>query len=566
MTPIHPNGIQPRPRRIAFALYALFTLLAFPHELPGLGAFDLGLVSAWLGPAALVVALDGLSARRAAWRTFLASLLAHAVLFHWFIVVTVGYGGMPLALGLLSPLLPAYWVAQFSALFAGLWAGLARRRGAVWLGACAWVGLDWIRGSLFGGFPWATLGYALHLDLPLLGLTRLGGVYVLSFMAALVGLALGRLALDRLASRPGRPLRSLATIATGLVAAHLFGSGLAADAADAADGGRDGADPGGAVESVRIAAVQGDIDQGEKWDAARRERILATYLRLSDQAVAAGARWIVWPETAVPGSLEWDRVLRERIVGFARDRGVTLVVGGMGIAFTSGREGPSAYYDSAFVVDAEGRLRDRYDKVQLVPFGEFVPLRDWFGRFFQSLARGLSPDDVTAGPGVRAMSVPGTAERPEGFRVGVPICYELLFPDVVRRFVADGAGVLLAVTNDAWYGRTGAPHQFLAMTALRSAETARFTVRAANTGISAIIDARGRVLERSRLFEEAVLVADVPVVRSRSTAPGRAREGATFYVRHGDFFAWSCMLLALVGLVIERVTGRSSGGDPVSRG
>lgn len=573
---------QPKQRRIALALYGLFTLLAFPHELPGLGVFDLGLVTAWLGPAALVVALDGLPARRAAARTFLASLLAHALLFYWFIVVTVTYGGMPLALGLLSPLLPAWWVAQFSALFAALWTRLAGRRGAIWLGAAAWVGIDWLRGWLFGGFPWATLGYALHRDVPLLGLTRIGGVYVLSFVASAVGIALGRFALDRLAQaarrsaadaavtdtppragglpdapiasgsapiatdHPRRPLRSLAAIALGLFAAHAVGAWLAA-------GGQ------GAVETVRIAAVQGDIDQGEKWDAERRERILATYLGLSEQAVESGARWIVWPETAVPGSLEWDPELSGRIVEFARRHGVTLVVGGMGIEFASDREGPSAYYDSAFVVDSDGRLRDRYDKVQLVPFGEYVPLRDLLGRFFQSLARGLSPNDVTPGRRVRAMLIPGMAERPEAFLVGVPICYELIFPDLVRRFAADGAGVLLAVTNDAWYGRTGAPHQFLAMTAVRSAETGRFTVRAANTGISAIIDARGRVLERSRLFEEAVLVADVPVFGNGvASAGGAANEPATFYVRHGDFFAMSCMLLALVGLAADRFTRRSN--------
>jgi apolipoprotein N-acyltransferase len=150
----------------------------------------------------------------------------------------------------------------------------------------------------------------------------------------------------------------------------------------------------------------------------------------------------------------------------------------------------------------------------------------------------------------------------------VPICYELIFPDLVRRFAADGAGVLLAVTNDAWYGRTGAPHQFLAMTAVRSAETGLFTVRAANTGISAIIDDRGRVRERSRLFEEAVVVAEVPVVPTTAAIAGGSPAGqasgpvATFYARFGDVFAWSCILGALVGLV----GARARGGDRSSKG
>jgi apolipoprotein N-acyltransferase len=550
------SPIRPQTRRLALALYALFTLLSFPHEIPGIGAFDLGLVFAWLGPAALVVGVDGLSSRAAARAAFFASLAGHVVLFHWFIVVTVGYGGMPLVLGLLSPLLPAYWVAQFGALFAAVWVRFANRTGAVVLGACAWVAVDGLRGWLFGGFPWATLGYALHRDELLLAWTRYGGVYVLSFVAAAVGLALGEVARRRLAPSDSQPdaaesppavararVRAgvgprLAGIALGLLGVHGLGALLLS---------------GGAAdrETVRIAAIQGNIDQGEKWDAARRERILATYLRLSDAAGEQGADWIVWPETAIPGLLEWDPELRGRIAALAKRHRAELVLGGMGIDYEAGRDGPSAYYDSAFVVGADGEIRARYDKTQLVPFGEFVPLRGLLGRVFHSLARGLSPNDVTPGPAPRALALPGPDPSAPALRVGVPICYELIFPDLVRRFAAEEAGVLLAVTNDAWYGRTGAPHQFLAMTALRSAETGLYTVRAANTGISAIIDDRGRVRERSALFEEAVIVADVPVSRSAD---------ATFYARYGDVFAGGCILVALAGLLAERFRASSGKG------
>lgn len=555
-----PAGSPPR-RRWALGFFALATLLAFPHELPGIGAFDFGLVFAWLAPAALVVGLEGLAPRRAAGTAFFASLAAHVFLFHWFIVVTVTYGGMPLALGLLAPLLPAYWVAQFSALFAALWAGLAHRgRGRVLLGACAWVGVDWVRGWFLGGFPWATLGYALHADLPLLGFTRFGSVYALSFLASAIGLALGSGWLAWRAGRVGEALRTCATAVAALVAVHVGGHFLGSPAASDA---RSGTGSESAVAMVRIAAIQGNIDQGEKWDEARRERILATYLRLSKQAAEQGARWIVWPETAIPGAFEWDPELAGRINALARDHRVVLVIGGMGIELeAAGGEGERAYYDSAFVVDADGRLRDRYDKTHLVPFGEFVPLRALLGRFFESLATGLSASDVTPGVAPRALVLPGTEELPESLFAGVAICYELIFPDLVRRFAADGAGVLLGITNDAWYGRTGAPHQFLAMTAMRSAETGRAGVRAANTGISAIIDARGRVLEQSALFEEAVIVADVPVVRAH--APAEAvlagtgdRTPATFYTRFGDIFAWGCMILALAGLA----AGRQGIGD-----
>jgi len=221
-------------------------------------------------------------------------------------------------------------------------------------------------------------------------------------------------------------------------------------------------------------------------------------------------------------------------------------VGGVGVEFGSaGRI--ASFYDSAFIVLPEAGIVDRYDKTHLVPFGEYVPLRDFLGRFFQALARGLSTMDVTAGRAPRVILVGGSDEAQPPHRVGVPICYELLFPHLVRGFAASGAGVLLAITNDAWYGRTGAPHQFLAMTVVRSAEIGRWTVRAANTGVSAIIDARGGVLEASPLFEEAVLVADVPVSR---------RGGSTFYARHGDVFAWLCVAATFAGLGLRAVGAR----------
>lgn len=520
----------PGRQRIALALHALATPLAFPHELPWGGSIDLGLALAWIVPATLILGLQGLSPRRAAGEAFVASLVGHALLFHWFFVVTVTYGGMPAGLGVLAPLLPAVYVALFTAAFAGLWVRFGATSAFPALaGAALWVALDWARAHFLGGFPWATLGYALHLDIPLLGITRWTGVYGLSFVAAGMGIALAQ----ALAHPTPRAWRRAGLVGAGVLLAH--GLGLLLQASEP-----------GVVERVRIAAVQGNIDQGAKWDAARRERILETYVRLSLEAASRGADWIVWPETAVPGLLEADPDLSDRIARLARRTDADLVIGGMGIASDQAARRITAFFDSAFVFDRLGRRIDRYDKTHLVPFGEYVPLRGLLGHFFQSLATGLATRDVTAGAAPRVLLIEGRASGRPPLRVGVPICYELLFPHLVHEFGAGGAGVLLAVTNDAWYGRTGAPHQFLAMTALRAAENGRWAVRAANTGISAIIDARGRVREATSLFEEGLLVAEVPVVRSGPL---------TFYARHGDVFAWVC--LGLVGGLVVWGAGRS---------
>jgi apolipoprotein N-acyltransferase len=223
---------------------------------------------------------------------------------------------------------------------------------------------------------------------------------------------------------------------------------------------------------------------------------------------------------------------------------VALVIGAVGL------EGPDEalrFYDSAFLLEPTGRFAARYDKAHLVPFGEYVPLRGLIGSLLAAVARGIAPDSVTPGAGPRAVRVDGVGAA---FSAGMPICYELLFPDLVRRFVRGGASVLFAITNDAWYGRTGAPHQFLAITALRSAETRVFTVRAANTGVSAIIDARGTVLQRTRIFERDLLVADVPL------RPPPV--GGSFYTRHGDVFAWLCWS-GLLALAAARLRFRSTG-------
>jgi len=518
--------------RGALALYAVVTFLSFPHELPGGGSLDLGLALAWFGPAALIVGIAGCSPRTALARAFLASLVSHAFLFHWFYVVTVQYGGLPAWIGFFSPLVPSLYVSLFTAGFAWLWTRVASDSAApILVGATLWVAVDWARGAFLGGFPWATLGYALHRDWPLLGWTRWGGVYVLSFAVAAVGIALARAWLAR--SRAS--LRALVVTSFVVVIAHGIGFWISAP------------EPDGDVV-VRIAAVQGNIDQGEKWDQARRDRIFERYLRLSREAAEGGAQWIVWPETAVPGLIEAEPEFSAGIAGLAREFGVAFIVGGTGVEFDPVTRRITDFFDSAFLFDATGVLRDRYDKTQLVPFGEFVPLRDLFGRFFKSLARGLSNTDVTPGAAPRPFVIrrPGARDEPDGsrraasnedwLRVGVPICYELIFPDLVRRFAGGGAGVLLAMTNDAWYGRTGAPHQFLAMTALRAAENGRFLVRAANTGVSAIIDSRGRVRESTPLFEEAVVLADVPVT---------TRTGPTLYARVGDVFAGSCVLISV---------------------
>jgi apolipoprotein N-acyltransferase len=511
--------------RAAFAAaYVAATFLAFPFLL-GERVVDLGVLLAWWPPALLALAVRGLAPRRAALVAFGLGALAHALVWHWIWVVTVRYGHAPAWVGVGAPLLLALYPGALVAAFAAASAWL-RGPGPLAL-AALWTALEHARSWLFTGFPWASLGYAQHENAWLLGLAPWAGVYGVGFVSALGGFA----ALAAALGPPAARRRALAALAL-VPALHAAGAL-----------GREPAEPGAGV--LRVAVLQGNIDQGVKWSPDWAERTLEIYEDLTREAAARGARLVAWPETAVPGAPDGEAALEARIAALARETGAALLVGAVGLRFDRAGE-LAAFYDSALLYAPSGERLDRYDKSHLVPFGEYLPFRAVLGRFIRALATGAARSDVSAGEAPRTLVLPAGAEGEPAVTLGVPICYELLFPDLVRRFAGGGAQLLVAITNDAWYGRTGAPYQFLAITALRSAETGLWTARAANTGVSAWIDARGRVREETPIFERGLLVGDVPL---------RDAERPTFYTRAGNWLPLLCWL-ASAGLLVRRAAGR----------
>jgi len=276
--------------------------------------------------------------------------------------------------------------------------------------------------------------------------------------------------------------------------------------------------------------VQGGILQEEKWAPESAWANVQRHLELTDQAAARGARLVVWPESAVPFLFDENPALADTLRAVVRRHGIALLFGNDDL------EGPRAGRDSrvfvgAKMLDPSGELPFRYHKIRLVPFGEYVPMQPLLtlgGRVTAKLVQQVA--DFT--PGTEP-----TLARVDGHRAGAFICYEAIFPELVREFTARGADLLVNMTNDAWYGRTSAPFQHLAMARFRAVENGKFLVRAANTGITAVVDPRGRLLEATPLFERTVLVRDVPFV------PGR-----TFYAQYGDVFAWGCVAVALAAV------------------
>jgi apolipoprotein N-acyltransferase len=276
--------------------------------------------------------------------------------------------------------------------------------------------------------------------------------------------------------------------------------------------------PGG--PAFDVAVIQGNIDQYKKWDAAYEEDIVRSYSTLTREAALKKPALIVWPETAVPGWIPNDPKMTRWLADAARESRAYLLTGAV-----SRQENQD--YNAAFLLSPKGEIVGHYQKEHLVPFGEYVPLRPLLSRCV-----GVLNDlgSFSAGREVSVISLPEA-------RLGVNICFEGLFPHLVRRFTAQGAQVLVNLTNDGWYRDTAAPEQHFASNVLRAVENRCWVVRAANTGYSGFISLRGEITGRTNLLAPAVLF-------------GRPQpmDGLTFYARHGDVFVGACAVFLLIGL------------------
>ncbi|MDP7386536.1 MAG: apolipoprotein N-acyltransferase, partial [Nitrospinota bacterium] len=290
--------------------------------------------------------------------------------------------------------------------------------------------------------------------------------------------------------------------------------------------------------SVRIALLQGNIPQAVKWDEAYRLKTLEVYEKLTYKHAQGKPDLIVWPETAAPFFFLRDKAHRERVLNLSAKVRAPLLVGAVSVTL---RNREHRLRNSAFLVTPEKRVDGQYHKTHLVPYGEYVPLKRFFP-FIRKMVSGIG--DFL--PGDRRTVFP-LAKAP----FSVLICYEVIFADEVRRFVRNGARLLVNITNDAWFGRSAGPYQHMSIAALRAVENRVPLVRAANTGITGVVDATGKIREATTLFVPTGVLANVA-----PGTPGPA--GLTFYTRHGDLFAYLSAALAVLILGLHWAAGRHS--------
>ena len=419
------------------------------------------------------------------------SFLVEAERFAW--AIPFALAGLSAGLGLFIAL--AFYLVGLTRT-----TGLAR----VFALATAWLLLEGLRTWILTGFPWNLLGSVWSFSPAVLQLAALTGVWGLSFMTVLAAAAPALLG----ESQRGRGWLPVACLCLLPLAAWAGGSLRLA-----------GAPEGERVPGVRLRIVQPAIEQSLKWDPARRGEHVLQQMRLSAAPAAVPVTHVIWAETAVPFYLALEAELR-RALGRIVPPGGLLLTGAVRRAPAG--QSPGGPWNSFHALDPAGEIVATYDKFHLVPFGEYVPFRAVLS--VAKLTAGES--DFLAGPGLRTLDLPGLPP------FSPLICYEVIFPGAVA---AEGArpAWLLNVTNDAWFGTSSGPYQHFAMARLRAVEEGLPLVRAANTGISGVVDPYGRVVAELGLGETGVLDSDLP----------RPAAGATVFSRLGNV-----TLLLILGL------------------
>ena len=379
-----------------------------------------------------------------------------------------------------------------------------------------WVALEYLRGWLFTGFPWAIIGYSQQNFSLAIQSSDVTGVYGVSLMLVVVNCAIAGVLVA-----PKSRLAWLGVVATCIISISHFGYGF----------WRESQPLDQRAEQLRVALIQGNIDQAQKWVPENRQSSIDRYQSLSMQALPSQPDLIIWPEAATPFFLQDQSELAKQVKQLPKQLNASLLVGSPAYQQLSSDE--YQYYNSAYLFSATGENLGRSDKIHLVPFGEYVPLEKILS-FIDKLVVGVG--NFSSGE-VRPLPL-------NGHDLGVLICYEAIFPQLAREYVRQGSSLLVNLTNDAWFGHSSAPYQLLAMTRFRAIENRIWIARAANTGISALISPAGNVTLAGPIFESLQL----------SGVVGLGAE-VTFYTRFGDVFAYICLLLSgffLVFLILRR--------------
>ena len=486
---------------------------------------------AWVGLVPLLIAAGRSSPRASFYLGLLTGMIYFTGTIYWVYHSMYYYGHLPLALSILFLIVLSLYLALYVGAFSLCYSVIKGKWDlpALVIAPVLWVTFEYLRTYALTGFPWSLLGYSQYKVLPLIQIADITGVYGVSFLVAAINCAFYDItSLVRPSSAGNRNgKRWPVIVSTGIFMVILVSSLLYGAAVLKAQGEKD---------KVKVSVIQGNIPQDRKWDMRFQRDVIDTYETLSKGVLKDHPDLIVWPESALPFVFGYDKELSEEVVNFEKEIGTYLLMGSVIVKDTE--NGNPRLANSAVLLSPDGGVDSVYDKIHLVPFGEYVPLKTllpFVGKMVTAIG------DFVQGTDTVVMDTPFA-------RIGNLICYEIIFPGLVRKFVDRGANLLVTITNDAWFGRTAAPFQHFSMAVFRAIENRVSVVRAANTGISGFIDSRGRIIEKSDIFVQAALTAEVERGGRKS-----------FYTREGDIFSYFCLASSAV-MLIGAIVWRKKGG------
>ena len=464
---------------------------------------------AWIALIPMLVALEGSSPHTAFRVGFTCGVTSYALILYWLNIVFTQYGHLPWSVSVPVYLMLVFWLAMFY----GFSTAVGRLGESVGIKAAftlpvAWVAFDFIRSFLFSGFAWAMLGHSQYKTLPLIQIADLAGVYGITMLIVLANVVLYRALRAVSGAGVPYPVKSALILSVLFISTLFYGFSRLNE-------------PDSSQKPLRVALIQGNIPQDVKWSPEFREKTLAIYERLTREAAKGGVDLVVWPESAVPFFFQDDAFQAERVRGLARELNAHILLGSPAHELRNRR---TTFLNSAFMLSPTGETTGRADKLHLVPFGEYVPLGNVL-TFINKIVVGIGD----FAPGEKAVALDAG-----GVKIGVQVCYEVIFPELAREYVKAGARILVAITNDAWFGRSSAPYQHLSIAVFRAVETRNPMIRAANTGITAIIDQNGHIRSMTGIFVEGFRTGEVK--------PG---SGESLYLRIGDTPTWLCILLTV---------------------
>ena len=494
----------------------LLLTLAFPKA--GLS------FSAWIALVPLFISIRHLSVKKSFRQGLIAGFIHYVTLLYWLLPTLTLYGYLPIYLSVALLLLLSLYLALFLGGFTALLSRFAKTPlHFVMMAPFFFTTLEHARSIFFTGFPWGTLGYSQHNNLTLIQFCDITGVLGVSFLLIfsngvffLTGLWLFRKKWAGV-SVTGKTLCTQLSLLCTLLCIILIYGKYRIRAIDVQTN---------LAPQVRVAAIQGNVDQAVKWDHAFQYSATLKHLKLSKQAMKDMPDLIVWPETAAPFYFNHDMGLSNMTLRRIRETGAAFLIGCPSYYSV---DDAIRYLNSAIIVTPDGEIAHRYDKVHLVPYGEYVPLKKYMPFLGKMVAQ--SGDFV---PGEKGVPLAWNDRF-----LAVQICFEIIFPELCREIVKNGGQLIVNITNDAWFGKTAAPYQHFAMTRFRAIENRRALVRAANTGISGFVSPTGRVLAETPLYQEAALTRSVPLLTVQ-----------TFYTRYAGFLSYIYLAMVVILVVI----------------